>query len=144
MSNRQRSKAVVLFWKAHKWIYRASGGRIGHKLGSADNMLLTTTGRKSGLRRDIAIYYFEINGKLVIIGSNLGHEQHPAWFLNLKANPAVIVQIGTKITPMIARETEGEERTQLWDAVVALEPAYREYVDQTKRRIPVVVFEGAD
>lgn len=144
MSNTQPPKGVILFWKAHRWIYKASKGRIGQKLGSANNLLLTTIGRKSGLPRDIAIYYFEIESKLVIIGSNLGRPQHPAWYLNLKANPQVTVQIGTQITPMLARETEGEEREQLLNAVIALEPAYAEYGEKITRRIPVVVFEEID
>lgn len=144
MSSRPRSKAVILFWKAHRWIYKASGGRIGEKFGGANNLLLTTTGRKSGLPRDIAIYYFEIDGKIVIIGSNLGHEQHPAWFLNLKAKPEVIVQIGTEVTPMIAREAEGEEREHLWNELISFAGEYAKYEALTQRRIPVVVLEDLE
>lgn len=141
MPVRQRSKAVILFWKLHRWIYKASGGRIGAQLGASKNLLLTTTGRKSGLSRDIAIYYFKIDGKIVIIGSNLGSEKHPAWFLNLKASPEVMVRIGTQVTPMIAREAEGEERQHLWNELISIADDYAEYEQSTERRIPVVVLE---
>ena len=141
MASIQRSKAVILFWRLHRWIYKASGGRIGAQLGDSKNLLLTTTGRKSGLPRDIAIYYFEIDGKTIIIGSNLGSEKHPAWYLNLKANPDVTVRMGTEVTAMIAREAEGDERQQLWNELIAIAPDYAEYEQATERRIPVVVLE---
>ena len=86
---------IRLFWKAQKWVYKTSGGRIGRTMGTAQNLLLTTTGRKSGKPREIVIYFFEIEGKTVIIGSNLGRKHHPAWYLNLMANPQFTVQIGT-------------------------------------------------
>lgn len=143
MSTIQRSKAVILFWKIHRWLYKASRGRIGAKLGDSKNLLLTTTGHKSGLPRDIAITYFELDGKIVIIGSNLGYEKHPAWYLNLKANPLVTVRIGTEVTPMNTREAEGEERQRLWNEVIAIASGYAEYEQTTERRIPVVVLEPA-
>ncbi len=142
MTNKKRPLPIVWFWKAHRWIYRKSGGKIGVNTGKLKNLLLTTTGRKSGLPRDIVISYFMIDGKIVIIGSNLGYYRHPAWYLNLKANPNVKVQIGTESNAMIAREAEGEEREGIWMQVVAIEKAYAGYVDNTERRIPVVVFEA--
>lgn len=141
MENKKRPLMIIWFWKAHRWIYRKSGGKIGVETGKLNNLLLTTTGRKSGLPRDIVITYFEIDGNLLIIGSNLGYYRHPAWYLNLITNPNVTVQIGTKVKEMIAREAEGEEREKLWNKVVTIEKAYGDYVEKTKRRIPVVVLE---
>ena len=142
MANTRAPLPVVLFWKAHRWIYKASGGRIGENIGNIRNLLLTTTGRRSGLPRDIAIYFFEIDGKIVIIASNLGRAQHPAWYLNLKADPNVIVRIGTEVRQMTAREAEGDEREHLWQEVVKREKAYTQYKSNAGgRRIPVVVLE---
>ena len=132
---------VAWFWKLHRWVYRASSGRIGKTIGSMETLLLTTTGRKSGLPRDIVITYFEIDRKLVIIGSNLGRSHHPAWVHNLRADPRVSVRIGTHVRPMTAREAEGEEREHLWAEVVKRERAYRQYGKSAGRRIPVVVLE---
>lgn len=141
-SRRKRAPLpVLLFWKAHRWIYRASGGAIGKDIGTAKNLLLTTTGRKSGRPRDIAIYYFEVEGKIVIIASNIGRDHHPAWYLNLKANPEVKIQIGADVSSRIAREAEGAERERLWQAVVSREADYAQTEKRTERRIPVIVLE---
>ena len=143
MNNYKRPTLVLWFWKAHRWVYRKSGGKIGEGQGKLKNLMFTATGRNSGKPRDIVITYFRIDGKLLIIGSNLGSPWHPEWYLNLKANPAVTVQIGTEIKEMTAREAEGEEREHLWNEVVAIEKAYAGYVKKIKRRIPIIVFEEA-
>ena len=132
---------IVRFWKAHRWIYRKSGGKIGEGQGKLKNLMFTTAGRKSGKPRDIVITYFEIEGKLLIIGSNLGSPRHPLWYLNLKANPEVTVQIGTEVKSMIAREAVGEEREHLWNEVVSIEKAYASYGKIIERQIPVIIFE---
>jgi deazaflavin-dependent oxidoreductase (nitroreductase family) len=77
----------------------------------------------------------------VVIGSHAGEPTHPAWFLNLQANPDVEVQVGSRTRPMRAREAEGEERDRLWRRIVETDHAYQEYQERVTRRIPVVVLE---
>ena len=73
--------------------------------------------------------------------SNLGDKRHPAWWLNLEADPQAEVEVGGKRATVVARAAEGEERQALWRAVTDKTPAYDAYRAKTDRRIPVVVLE---
>ena len=135
----RRSPIVDLFWKVHPWLYRASGGRLLGKLVGMKVLLLTTTGAKSGASRTTALTYLEAGGAYVVIGSFLGEPRHPAWVHNLRAHPRATVQVGARRIAVTGREARGEERSRLWEQVVALQPDYRAYEDRTDREIPVVM-----
>jgi len=137
----KRSKAIELFWKFHPWLYRVSGGRIGGRVIGLPVLLLTTKGRKSGAARTRALTYFPKGDRAIVVASYLGEPRHPDWWLNLKANPAATVLRGNQATAMRARETDGEEREQLWREIVATAQDYAEYQGRTRRRIPIVVLE---
>lgn len=95
-------------------LYRASGGRIGGKVGKGPVLLLTTTGRKSGEQRTAPVLYLEDDGRLSVINTNAGNTRVPAWSLNLDANPEAEVQVRNKKIAVRARAAEGEERAELW------------------------------
>ena len=95
-------------------LYRATGGRIGGKVGKGPVLLLTTTGRKSGEKRTAPVLYLEDDGLLSVINTNAGNIRVPAWSLNLDANPEAEVQIRGKKIAVRARAAEGEERAELW------------------------------
>jgi deazaflavin-dependent oxidoreductase (nitroreductase family) len=95
-------------------LYRASGGRIGGKVGKGPVLLLTTIGRKSGEKRTAPVLYLEDDGRLSVIDTNAGNTRIPAWSLNLDANPEAEVQVRGKKIAVRARAAEGEERTELW------------------------------
>jgi deazaflavin-dependent oxidoreductase (nitroreductase family) len=95
-------------------LYRASGGRIGGKVGKGPVLLLTTTGRKSGEKRTAPVLYLEDDGRLSVIDTNAGNTRIPAWSLNLDANPEAEVQVRGRKIAVRARAAEGEERAELW------------------------------
>jgi len=137
----RKTPIVVAYWKAHRWAYRASGGRIGQGSGRRKSLLLTTTGRKSGEKRHVALTYLEDGDAFVVVASYLGEPHNPAWYLNLQANPQATVRIGTREFAVLAREAEGEERERLFGRFDIEIGGYQAYADQTQRRIPVVVLE---
>ncbi len=137
----KRNKFVELFWKVHPWLYKTSGGRIGAKVVGMPVLLLTTTGRKSGLPRERALTYIPYGEGFAVIASYLGEPRHPDWYLNLKANPDAAVLANGRVVAVRAREAEGEERERLWRQAVAMNRDYEEYQRRTSRRIPVVVLE---
>jgi F420H(2)-dependent quinone reductase len=108
--------ATGLRWtgKLNVPLYRASGGRIGGKVGRAPVCLLTTTGRKSGEPRTAPILYIADGDNVVLINTNAGNAKIPAWSLNLKANPEAEVELGRRRLSVRARIAEGEERADLW------------------------------
>ncbi|HEY8515302.1 MAG TPA: nitroreductase family deazaflavin-dependent oxidoreductase [Candidatus Binatia bacterium] len=133
------------FWKVtgrlHTALYRATGGRVGHSAGRITNLLLTTRGRKSGAERTVALAYLADGERFVVVASNGGSDRHPAWFLNVRAEPRARVEVAGRTLDVTAREATAEERARLWPELKAVNPFYRSYEQITSRTIPVVILE---
>ncbi|PZC47724.1 MAG: protein of unknown function (DUF385) [Chloroflexi bacterium] len=125
----------------HKGLYRISGGKIMGSFDKMPVMMLTTTGRKSGKSRTPPLMFIEEAAGYVVVGSAAGRDQHPAWFLNLQAQPDARVRIGKETTAVRARFTEGEERSRLFAAFTDTAKRYADYQGKTGREIPVAVLE---
>lgn len=141
-------KIMRFMSRAHVWVYRTSGGRLGKywRVGSAFRkpvpvLLLTTVGSKTGLRRTTPLLYLEDGGKVAIVASQGGQPVHPAWYKNLRANPEVEVQIGTQVRKLRARDATAEERAAWWPRLVEHYADFASYQSWTDRVIPVVLLE---
>ena len=88
--------------------------------------------------------YGEAGKNYVIIASKGGAPDHPAWYLNLVAQPHVTIQIKGKRLQARARTAQGAERAELWIAMVAIYPLYTKYQARTAREIPLVVLEPVE
>lgn len=102
-------------------------------------MYLTTTGRKSGKAHTVELYGFEHEGKMVVVASYGGRDQHPAWFLNLRSDPAVKVRVGKNAYTATARIAGPKLRAVLWAELAQLNSHYEDFQRKTQRQIPVVV-----
>ena len=122
-------------------VYRASGGRLLGRVGPARVLLLTTTGRRSGTPRTVPLLFIHDGDRFVIVASQGGHDTHPAWYVNLRANPYATVQVGVRVVPVHARDADPAEVERLWPALVAVYPAWEGYRARTSRRIPVVLLD---
>jgi deazaflavin-dependent oxidoreductase (nitroreductase family) len=134
---------MELFWKLHPRLYRLTGGLIGGKVYGMPVLLLNTTGRRSGTPRTSALMYVPHGKACVVVASHAGEPTHPAWWHNLRATPRATIQRGREVTPVVAREAQGEERERLWAEFVRRDEGYAEYARRTTRRIPVVVLDPA-
>ncbi|HEY8739641.1 MAG TPA: nitroreductase family deazaflavin-dependent oxidoreductase [Candidatus Dormibacteraeota bacterium] len=132
------ARAVFTF---HQAAYRATGGLIGHRLGPISCLLLTTRGAKSGLARTLPLVYGRDGDRLVLVASKGGSPKHPAWYVNLKAHPEVVVQVGSKNLWMNARTATVAERPRLWKLMTRQYKGYDGYQERTEREIPLVVLE---
>ena len=130
--------------------YLASGGTDGHMYEitvpgrgkiTAPALLLTTTGRKSGDRFVLPLFYGTDGRSHFVVASKGGAPQHPGWYRNILANAEVEVQVGTKKVKARARTVEGEERVRLWEKALKFWPPYGDYQLKTERQIPVVVLD---
>lgn len=130
---------IKIIGAIHRWLYRVSGGKWGQTFFGSPILLLTTTGRRTGQPRTWPLTYLPEGERLIVIASNGGQPNHPAWYLNLRANPQVSAQLGDQTHTMTAKTAEGEERARLWSRVVEEYPAYAGYQRKTDRQIPVVV-----
>lgn len=123
----------------HISAYRRTGGLVGGQIGRMRVLLLTTTGRKTGKHRTVPVLYDTDGQDLVIIASNGGAPTHPAWYSNLEANPQVEVELGSEKQKLVARTVSPEERSRLWERMVAKYPGYAGYQKKVERVLPVVV-----
>jgi deazaflavin-dependent oxidoreductase (nitroreductase family) len=121
--------------------YVETDGEEGHVWNGVPTLLLTTIGRKSGQARRSALIYGKDGDRYVIVGSRGGAPTHPQWFLNLRDNPEVELQVGAERFRARAQITSGEERQRLFEMMAGVFPNYREYAEKTAREIPVVVLE---
>ena len=130
-------------WVAdHTRRYLETGGEEGHEWRpGVPTLLLTTTGRKSGVKRRTALIYGRDGDRYVVVASGGGERHHPAWYLNLRANPRVTVQVLDDVFPAVARTATGAERQRLWRMMARRWPDYDRYRRRAGRVIPVVVLE---
>jgi deazaflavin-dependent oxidoreductase (nitroreductase family) len=138
-------KSEDLFGPEHVRRYQETDGKLGYdwKRGSKI-LLLSTTGRKSGDTRIMPLIFEEDGDRYVIVASKGGMPEHPAWYLNLRDDPNVQVQVRGDIFDATASTVpEGEERDRLWKKMAAVWPDYDAYQEKTDRQIPIVVLERA-
>jgi F420H(2)-dependent quinone reductase len=125
-----------LFMRGHVSLYRRTGGKIG---GGKSFLILTTTGRKSGVERDTPLFFFKDAAHFVIIASNGGAPKHPTWWLNLQSNPRAKVQIGSRVIAVTATQADVEESKHLWSIIADKYKNFVEYQKRTPREIPIVI-----
>ena len=125
--------------------FRANGGAVGGQFEGAPLLLLTTTGRRSGERRTSPIMYLDDGaGRWLVFASKAGLPTHPAWFLNLEADPHVTVEIGDRSVEASAVVLEGAERDRWFAEQARRYPGFAEYQAKTDRVIPVVALIPAE
>lgn len=145
-----KGKALQWITRIHRKLYTASGGIVGaHVFQMAEKgskyplrmmrvLLLTTTGRKSGLERTVPLPYFEYDGRILLVGSFAGGAKHPAWYHNLKAKPEVRIHQGRQRYSARAVPLDGDTYDRYWNRLAGDWPRYQIYQDGTPRKIPLV------
>ena len=134
------------FLKVHERIYKATDGRLGHKMIGVPSLLLRTTGRRSGQTRTNGLVYARDGEDYLVVPSNGGADKAPGWLHNVRANPAVEVQVEREHTPGTARvvERSDPEFERLWKIVNENNrDRYTAYQKQTSRQIPIVAVTPA-
>ena len=133
--------ALKTFGKLHIPLYRASRGRLFGQIAGTPVLLLTTVGRRSGQPRTVPLVYLANGERLIVIGSNAGHETAPAWSLNLEANLDAEVELGSDRRKVRARVAVSEERAELWRKVNEMYSGFDDYSARTTREIRLFVLE---
>jgi deazaflavin-dependent oxidoreductase (nitroreductase family) len=127
--------------------FRAHAGRVTEAFGGmfkdAKLLLLTTKGARSGRFHTTPTAYAEDAGRLLVFATNAGRPQSPAWLHNLRATPAVTVEVGDSRYAAIATEITGADRNRLYDEQAARDPAFAAYQQNTSRVIQVVALTPA-
>jgi deazaflavin-dependent oxidoreductase (nitroreductase family) len=121
--------------------FRANAGIVGGNFAGAPMILVTHTGAKSGKSYTSPLVYLADGDNAIIFASKAGADTHPHWYLNMKANPAVTVEIGSEKFAATAVEVTGEERDAIYANQATKMPNFAEYAAKTSRLIPVVRLE---
>jgi deazaflavin-dependent oxidoreductase (nitroreductase family) len=126
------------------FLYRLTGGAIGGRMKTMGFLLLTTIGRKSGRPRTVPLAFLRDGSAYVIIASNAGFPQNPAWFLNLKSHPEETIQVKRQHIRVKAETANPEKRQELWAHLMEVAPGYGRYQKRTTREIPLVILYSLD
>jgi deazaflavin-dependent oxidoreductase (nitroreductase family) len=128
--------------RIHASLLRLTGGRLRRSWVFAAGqpvLALTTTGRRTGLPRTTAVACFSHGDNLALAGMNLGVTHHPAWALNLQANPEATIDIDGQTITVTATQATGDEATNLWQRWLELQPSAAAFRKLADRDIPLFV-----
>jgi deazaflavin-dependent oxidoreductase (nitroreductase family) len=132
--------------RVHEKLYKATDGRVGHRLLGVPSLLLRTTGRRSGVTRTNGLVYARDGVDYLVVASKGGSEKPPAWLLNLEAKPEVEMQVGRerqKAASRVLRPSD-PDYVRLWKIVNDNNgDRFNAYQSETSRPIPVVVLTPA-
>jgi F420H(2)-dependent quinone reductase len=130
--------------RVNTFFYRRGGGEgLGGTFQKIPVALLTTTGRKSGESRVSPLYFLRDGDRVVVAASRAGSDKNPMWYLNLKANPKVSVQIKKEVLELTARDATDDERARYWPQLVKMYSGYEDYQSYTDRTIPIIICDPA-
>ena len=127
--------------RVHVALYRSSNGRLGGRMMGGELLLLSTKGRHSGRVRTHPLLFVREGEAFVVIASNGGQDRHPAWYLNLQADPRAQVEVGSRTLEVLGRTATAEERAPIWQRIVAAYPGYGKYERKRTLEIPLVFLE---
>jgi deazaflavin-dependent oxidoreductase (nitroreductase family) len=134
------------FLRLHQAVYERTDGRLGHRLIGVPSLILRTTGRRTGKTRVAVLVYGSDEGRYVVVGSNGGQDQPPAWLHNVRAIPEVSIQVGRRRAEARARivESGGADHPRLWRLVNEVNHRrYDGYQKLTARPIALVLLTPA-
>jgi F420H(2)-dependent quinone reductase len=127
------------FTSLNVFVYKASRGRLGNRMGRQSVLLLNSVGRKSGKNYTTTLSYYNDGSNYLVVASNWGNETHPAWYLNLLAHPHTTIQIRSEVVEVDARTAHSDEYERLWKQIAEKNDQYIKYQTGLKRTIPIVV-----
>lgn len=121
--------------------FRANGGQVGGPFEGTPLVLLTTRGAKSGKVHVNPVAYRSEGDRLFVFASKAGAPTNPDWYYNLKAHPAITIEVGAETIEVTATVLEGEERDRIYAEQANQYDAFRQYQAGTDRIIPVVALD---
>lgn len=105
---------------------------------------VTVRGRKTGSLRTVPLLHVRDGARIVLIASNWGRRDHPAWALNLDAaGEASVTYPGERPRDMTSRRASAEERERYWAEALNVWPGYDGYRRRVSREIRMFVLEPA-
>jgi deazaflavin-dependent oxidoreductase (nitroreductase family) len=120
--------------------FRRNGGTVSGALAGAPILLLTTTGRRTGLPRMAPLTYLRDEERMIVFASKGGSPRLPSWYLNLLADPRATAELPNGRHEVVATVLAGAERAELWARQKQEHPVFAHYEKIAGREIPVIAF----
>ena len=130
---------AIAIVKLQRVVYDLSRGRIWNRMEGSPICVVTMTGARSGKHYLWPLMYVPYRDGVLLVASRGGHDENPAWYYNLRANPDIEVHVEGRRSAMKARLASPEEKTDLWPLCVEAYPSYADYQSWTARDLPVFV-----
>jgi F420H(2)-dependent quinone reductase len=119
----------------HGFLYRRG---LARSMGTMPQILLTTTGRKTGKPHTVPLGAVREGDGWAVIATFNGADVHPSWWLNLVANPEATIQVDDRVIKVRMQQiTNPADRDRIWNSAVALVGRYATYAKKTSRVIPL-------
>src|SRR3954447_8763019 len=116
----------------HRALLAVTGGRFPTQVMGMEPVELHVIGRKTGERRSTLLTAPICEpDRVVVVASKGGHPDHPQWYKNLVANPAVEVTVRGETRKMTARTATADEKAEMWPGIVAIYKGYDGYQQST-------------
>jgi deazaflavin-dependent oxidoreductase (nitroreductase family) len=123
---------------------KLSGGRtsVPALLAGLPVLDVTTTGRKSGLRRTTHLLSVPVGEDLALLGTNFGQPATPGWVFNLEADPQAEVTFKNRTLPVVARPASEAERDEVMRLAAGIYGGYAKYQTRISgRTVRIFVLE---
>jgi len=135
---------IKLFTRFNAFLVRLTAGRLGGHMGGQSIGLLITTGRRSGQPRETPLAYYRDGTRYLVVASNWGQANYPAWFLNLQRQPRAAFVVDGRRLSVDGRAATDDEQARLWPLVTRQNAQFLRYQQQVTRPIPVVILTPLD
>jgi deazaflavin-dependent oxidoreductase (nitroreductase family) len=118
-------------------VHRLTRGKVLLSAQMLPGVILTATGARSGRPRRTPLACMPEDGgrSWILIGSNFGRTDHPAWTHNLLAHPDAEISFKGEDIPVRALLLQGEERAAVWKTALGFWPPYATYQARVEREI---------
>jgi deazaflavin-dependent oxidoreductase (nitroreductase family) len=124
------------------FLYRRRRGRLTTVgLVGLPSLTLHVLGRRTSREYRIPLLCHRWEDGYVIVGSNWGRPEHPAWTANLMAARFVTVNYRGQLQRVKSRLLKGPEREHLWPRLVESWPGYRSYANRLDRELRMFLLE---
>lgn len=130
---------LALLGPEHVRIYQETDGAVGYEWNGVPSLLLTTTGRHTGLPRTTPLIFARDGDDYLVVASKGGSDEHPQWYRNLEARPEAQIQVRAERLAVRASTASAADKPRLWAILTTVWPNYDTYQIRTQRPIPVVV-----
>ena len=127
--------------RAHMAFYRLFGGRYFNSLGGDEVCFVEMKGARSGRHLTIPLMYVPYRDGALLVASQGGAPNNPAWYHNLVKHPDVVVTHRGQRSELRARLAAADEKAELWPICDQHYAPFATYRERTGREIPIFVCE---